>query len=129
MGNNTRTLLRLDLLLLEAVPSELLTPEQSALYAYLKEKLRIFEEKEIEVYRRRTRGLPKYEHSEPDIAFYAKLEKRNAQKGVIGGVEGSSGAGVFGYCLFTTYYYPLLSCVIYSFRHSRAYPGYTFGEY
>ena len=38
-----------------------------------------------------TRGLPKYEQREPDIAFYAKLEKRSAQRTVIGELRDKSG--------------------------------------
>ena len=87
----TRDLLRRDLLRLEAVPPDQLTPDQSALYGFLKEKLRLFEETQIEGYRRRTRGLPRYEQSEPDIAFYANLEKRSAQKGVIGELKDHTG--------------------------------------
>ena len=38
-----------------------------------------------------TRGLPKYEQREPDIAFYVKLEKRSAQHTVIGELRDKSG--------------------------------------
>ena len=38
----------------------------------------------IDGYHQRTRGLPKYEQREPpDIAFYAKLEKRSVQRGEV----------------------------------------------
>ena len=50
-------------------------------YNFLKEKLKMFEEKLIDGYRQQTRGFPKWE---PDIAFHAKLEKRSAQRMVIG---------------------------------------------
>ena len=43
----------------------------------------MLEGKLIDGYSQRTRGFPKYEKREPDIAFYAKLEKRSAQKTVI----------------------------------------------
>ena len=82
--NSTRYKIRKDLLNLEALPSKLLTPPQTAHYNVLKEKLKFFEEKLIAGYRQRTRGLPKYEQREPDIEFYAKLEKRSAQRTLIG---------------------------------------------
>ena len=81
--NECRNRLREDLLRLEAVPAYQLTPLQTARYAFLKEKLKTFEEKLIEGYKHRTRGLPRYEQREPDIEFYAKLEKRSAQRTVI----------------------------------------------
>ena len=89
--NSTRYKLKKDLLNLEALPSERLTPSQTAYYNFLKEKLKIFEEKLIAGYRQRTRGLPKYEQREPDIEFYAKLEKRSAQRTVIGELRDKNG--------------------------------------
>ena len=76
---------------MEALPSERLTPSQTAHYNLLKEKLNIFEEKLIAGYRQRTRGLPKYEQREPDIEFYAKLEKPSAQRTVIGELRDKNG--------------------------------------
>ena len=76
----------------EVVPTDQLTPLQAARYAFLKEKLNIFEEKLIEGYRHRTRGLPRYEQREPDIECYAKLEKRSAQWTVIGELRHKNGA-------------------------------------
>ena len=89
--NECRNRLREDLLRLEAVPTDQLTPLQAARYAFLKEKLKTFEEKLIEGYRHRTRGLPRYEQREPDIEFYAKLEKRSAQRAVIGELRHKNG--------------------------------------
>ena len=57
----------------------------------MKEKLKTFEEKLIEGYRHRTRGLPRYEQREPDIEFYAKLERRSAQWTVIGELRHKNG--------------------------------------
>ena len=65
-------------------------PLQAARYAFLKEKLKNFEEKLIEGYRHRTRGLPRYEQRELDIEFYAKLEKRSART-VIGELRHKNG--------------------------------------
>ena len=68
-----------------AIPADQLPPpRQTAHYNYLKEKLRIFEEKLVEGYRHRNRGLPKYEQRAPDIAFYADLQQRSAHSTVIG---------------------------------------------
>ena len=89
--NSTRYKLKKDLLNLEALPSERLTPSQTAHYNFLKEKLKIFEEKLIDGYRQRTRGLPKYEQREPDIELSAKLEKRSAQRTVIGELRDKNG--------------------------------------
>ena len=89
--NNTRRLLRRDLERLELIPPDQLTPAQSEELYFLQEKLRLFDEKEVEGFRRRTRGLPKYDISEPTIAFYAKLEKRSAQKGIIGELKDHHG--------------------------------------
>ena len=55
--NECRNRLPEDLLRLEAVPTDQLTPLQAARYAFLKEKLKTFEEKIIEGYRHRTRLL------------------------------------------------------------------------
>ena len=68
--NSARDAIRKGLLDIEAIPADQLSPRQTAHYTYLTEKLRVFEG-----YRHRTRGLPKYEQREPDIAFYAKLEQ------------------------------------------------------
>ena len=89
--NACRSLLREDLLRLEAVPTHQLTPSQAARCAVLKEKLKTFEEKLIEGYRHRTRGLPRYEQREPGIEFYAKLEKRSTQRTVIGELRHKDG--------------------------------------
>ena len=89
--NSSRYKIKKDLLSLEALPSGRLTPSQAAHYTFLKEKLKIFEEKLIAGYRQRTRGLPKYEQRELDIEFYAKLEKRSAQRTVIGELRDKNG--------------------------------------
>ena len=87
----TRSLLHQDLLRLEAVTFDRLTPAQQGLYAHLKERLRVFEEKEVEGYRCRLKGLPQYEQSAPDIAFYATLEKRRARKALLGELADATG--------------------------------------
>ena len=77
--------------MLEAIPADRLTSSQAGHYNVLKGKLRLLEEKLIDGYRQRTRGLPTYEQLEPDIAFYAKLEKRSAQRTVIGELRDQNG--------------------------------------
>ena len=89
--NSTQEKIRNDLVALEAIPADRLTSSKAGHYNFLKGKLRILEEKLIDGYRQRTRGLPKYEQREPDIAFYAKLEKRSAQRNVIGELRDKNG--------------------------------------
>ena len=89
--NSARDAVRKGLLDIEAIPADQLSPRQTAQYTYLKEKLRGFEERLVEGYRQRTRGLPKYEQREPDIAFYAKLQQRSAQSTVIGELRHKDG--------------------------------------
>ena len=81
--NSPREKFRKDLVALDAVPAHRLTSSQAGHYNFLKGKLRILEEKLIDGYHQRTQGIPKYEQREPNIAFYAKLEKRIAQRTVI----------------------------------------------
>ena len=76
---------------LEAIPADRLSSSQADHYNFLKGKLRLLEEKLVDGYRQRTRGLPAYEQREPDIAFYAKLEKRSAQRTVIGELRDKHG--------------------------------------
>ena len=85
------THLRKDLQFYEAIPHDILTAEQAARYQVLRESLRLHEEKEVDGYRARTKGVPKYEQKEPAIAFYAKLEKRKGQKNVIGELKDKEG--------------------------------------
>ena len=89
--NSARDAVRKGLLDIEAIPADQLSLRQTAHYAYLKEKLCEFEEKLVEGYHQRTRGLPKYEQREPDIAFYAKLQQRSAHSTVIGELRHKNG--------------------------------------
>ena len=52
---------------LEAIPQDMTTAQQHNRYRTLQESLKGYEEKEIEGYRTRTRGLPKYEMHEPSF--------------------------------------------------------------
>ena len=89
--NSARDAVRKGLLDIEAFPADLLSPRQTTHYTYLKERLCGFEEKLVEGYRQRTRGHPKYEQREPDIAFYAKLQQRSAHSTVVGELRHKDG--------------------------------------
>ena len=91
LTNSIRRRLHDDILKLEALPDDRMTTLQHRL-ATLKGSLRIYEESEIDGYRTRTRGLPKYETHEPNIEFFAKLEKRRAQHTVIGELQDKNGS-------------------------------------
>ena len=60
-----------------------MTTRQKERYLYFKKKHEDVIDTEIQGHQIRTRGHPIYEINEPDIEFYAKLEKRSAQKGLI----------------------------------------------
>ena len=60
-----------------------MTTRQKERYLYFKKKHKEITETEIQGHQIRTRGHPRYEINEPDIDFYAKLEKRSAKKGII----------------------------------------------
>ena len=71
---------------------DMMTAQQHNRYRTLQESLKGYEEKEIEGYRTRTRGLPKYEMHEPNIGFFAKLEKRRAKNTVIAELQDLNGS-------------------------------------
>ena len=60
----------------------------------IQERIKLLEEQETEGHRIRTRYLPKYEHSDPNVSFYAKLEKRTIQKNVIMCLKDENGCEV-----------------------------------
>ena len=68
---------------LEAIDFTSLTPSQLARLKTIQERIKILEEKETEGHRIRSRNVPKYEHSDPNVSFYAKLEKRAIKKSII----------------------------------------------
>ena len=92
LTNSIRRRLRDDILKLEALPDDRMTTLQHHRLTTLKGSLRIHEEREIDGYRTRTRGLPKYLTHEPNIEFFAKLEKRRAQPTVIGKLQDKDGS-------------------------------------
>ena len=68
---------------LEAIDTNSLSPAQVARLKTVQERIKILEEKETEGHRIRSRNVPKYEHSDPNVSFYAKLEKRAIKKSII----------------------------------------------
>ena len=64
-------------------------------YSYLIQKLKEIEEIEIEGYRRRIKYLASYEKGEPDIAFYSKLEERQANKDQIGQLAENKNSNIY----------------------------------
>ena len=76
---------------IEAIPQDNMTFEDKRNYKYIKARFKEIQEKEILGHQIRTRGFPKYEMKEPDIQFYAKLEKRSFQKTIIAELEDEDG--------------------------------------
>ena len=68
---------------LQAIPSTSITPSQTQRLHTVRERINASELQEIEGYRVRIRGLPTYEHSEPNIQFYAKLERQRGDQNAI----------------------------------------------
>ena len=76
---------------LEEIAEHDLTLKQKRNYKHLKGRLKDTQLREIRGHQIRTRGLPKFEIKEPDIEFYAKLEKRSCQKNIIGELQDENG--------------------------------------
>ena len=83
-----------ELLELENIPNDEISSEQLGRLKTVQNHLRDLENKEIDGYRVRTRNLPNYEHSEPNISFYAKLEKRTFKKSKISSLKDENGKNV-----------------------------------
>ena len=67
------------------------TPEKDDQWRLQYQRLKDMEFKEIEGYRTRIMGLPNYEQKEPDIQFYANLEKDRKQKSSIASLVDEDG--------------------------------------
>ena len=65
---------------LESIPPSLITPQQTQRHTYIEEQLKKCIEMDVEGFKVRIKGLPKYEQKEPDIQFYANLQRKTAQK-------------------------------------------------
>ena len=73
-----------DILDLEEDPSTLEIPHNLDHYNYLKRRLKRLELDEIEGYKKRLRLLAPYDKAEPNIAFYAKSQKKKIASDTIG---------------------------------------------
>ena len=77
--------------ILEKVDFDNMTNIQQENYHYFKDKYQKIIIEEIRGHKIRTKGQPIYEINEPDIQFYAKLEKRTAQKNIISELQDEEG--------------------------------------
>ena len=82
--NKLKRKLLKDIANLEEHPNSLDAPHELELYNYLQRQLKKLELDEIEGYRKRLRLLAPYEKAEPDISFYAKLQKKKISSDTIG---------------------------------------------
>ena len=76
---------------LENIQYSDMTTRQKERYLYFKKKHKEIIDTEIQGHQIRTRGNPIYEINEPDIEFYAKLEKKSAQKCLITELQDEDG--------------------------------------
>ena len=70
-------------------------PGNSQHYNFLKQRLKEIEHKEIEGYIKRIRYMPSHEKNEPEVAFYAKLEKKKVAQSTIGQLAESEGGKIY----------------------------------
>ena len=89
--NSLKRVISNQLNFLEAIQYEDMTIQQKKDYIYYKEKYKEIINKEIQGHQIRTRGQPRFEHNEPDIDFYTKLEKRSQQKNIITELQDEKG--------------------------------------
>ena len=80
-----------ELLKLENKPLNEMTVHEKQQYRHFKERLKQINEDEIRGHVMRTKGHPKYEINEPDIDFYAKLERRSQKKSILPGLSDKNG--------------------------------------
>ena len=60
-------------------------------YDYYKSRLNVWNKKQIEGYRMRIKTQPRFEYGEPQISFFADLERKSAKKKAISHLQGSDG--------------------------------------
>ena len=77
---------------LEQVSQDLFTPQQSKDYIRLQHLFTQHERHEIQGHITRTKGLPTYEINEPDIQYFANLEKRTVKLRTIVTLKDTAGA-------------------------------------
>ena len=78
--NEHRRLLTDELLQLETIDHTRISPQQERRHTDVENQLKRYMERDVEGYKTRIKGLPTYEQKEPDIQFYANLQKKTAQK-------------------------------------------------
>ena len=75
----------------EKRPRDNMTVQEKQQYRHFKERLKQINEDEIQGHLIRTKGHPRYELNEPDIDFYAKLERRSQKKNILPGLTDKNG--------------------------------------
>ena len=76
---------------LESLNYDDMTVTQKERYLYYKQQHKDIVYREIQGHQIRTKGHPTYEINEPDIEFYAKLEKRSVQRNMITELQDKNG--------------------------------------
>ena len=76
---------------LEKKSSDKMSLREKQQYRHFRDRLRQINEEEIHGHIIRTKGHPRYELNEPDIDFYAKLEKRSQKKNILPGLTDKHG--------------------------------------
>ena len=79
---------------LESIPCNSLGEPQIERLKTVQSHLKRFEEQEIEGHRLRTRNLPNFNKSEPNLSFYARLEKRFIKQTRISTLKDDQGKSV-----------------------------------
>ena len=82
---------RCELLTLEAIPPTVITSTQTDRLKLTRDRLREMELEEIAGYRARIKGLPRYELKEPNIQFYANMERKKGGKQTINELKDKNG--------------------------------------
>ena len=67
------------------------SPGLQSHYDYYKTKLSDWNKKQIDGYRTRIKTQPRFEYGEPQISFFADLEKKSAKKKAISQLQGTDG--------------------------------------
>ena len=83
-----------ELTYLESFSMRTMPPLLAERLSFVQNQLKKQEEKEIEGHRIRTRNLPNFEKSDPNISFFSKLERRYIRKSRIGSLKDKDGNSV-----------------------------------
>ena len=92
--NRLKASLTSELETLESIPTQSITAEQDKRLTQVRNHLKRFEDQEIEGHRVRTRMLPTFEKSEPNMSFFSRLEKRFIKQSRINSLKDSDGIQV-----------------------------------